>query len=74
MLSAFFKDRRPMLRIYENEGTPVRARIDLPLLVTDVQMCDLLSRPMRDDRTVSVNGRSLEIDLGPWEVLTMNID
>ena len=63
-----------MLRIYENEGMSARARIDFPLPVTDVQMCDLLSRPMRDDRTVSVNGRSLETDLGLWEVLTMNID
>ena len=63
-----------MLRIYENEGTPVRARIDLPLPVTDMRMCDLLSRLMRNDHMVSVNGRPLEIDLGPCEILTMNTD
>ncbi len=75
MLSAFFKDRGiTMLRIYENEGSPVRACVDLPLPVSAAQICDLLGRPMQDSRTVTIDGHCLEIDLGAWEIVTMRLE
>jgi len=75
MLSAFFRDRGTvMLRIYENEGTPVRARIDLPSPVREAQIRDLLGRPMEDDRVAAIKGNSLELDLGAWEIVTMSLD
>ncbi|HDZ45043.1 hypothetical protein LCGC14_0161940 [marine sediment metagenome] len=75
MVSAFFKDRgATMLRIYENQGAAVSARVDLPAAVTSAQICDLLGGPTQDTRTVTVNGNRLEFDLGPWEIVTIRLD
>ena len=75
MVSAFFKDRGAvMLRIYENQGAAVSAQINLPAAVTIAQLCDLLGRPTQDSRTVTLNGNRLELDLGPWEIVTIRLD
>ena len=74
MLSAYFKDQgATTLRLYENQGAPTRATVDLPADVTAAQVCNLLGDPIDDTRPIAHTGRSLELDLGAWEIVTLRL-
>jgi hypothetical protein len=73
-VSAFFEDRGvPVLRIYENEGTGVSAKIALPYRIERVEMVNLLGKPIEDDRRIVLSGESIAVGIEPWEILTFRL-
>ena len=74
MLSAYFQDQGATIcRLYENQGAPTRARVDLPADFSAATICNLLGDPIDDVRTVTLEANHLELDLGPWEIVTLRL-
>ena len=74
-LSAFFKDRgQTILRIFENQGTPTRACVDLPFPASAATVCDMRNEPIADHREITISDSRIECDLGAWEILTLRLD
>jgi len=74
VLSAIFQDYQDViLRIYENEGRRAATDVRLPFSPNDVQIVDLLGRPLADDRAIDRDGPRLTVGLAPWEILTLRL-
>ena len=72
MLSAYFQDYHDVvLRVYENEGRPTRAEVELPAAPREVELVNLLGEPTDDPRAVERDGPRLAFDIAPWEIVTL---
>lgn len=74
MLSGFFRDAGDaLLRLYENEGRRTAARVELPFAPSAAETTDLLGRAIAGARPIQRSGRTLAVELAPWEILTLRL-
>jgi alpha-mannosidase len=60
-----------IVRLYEAWGEPCRARLRTTLPASRAYLCDLLER---NRQAIAVRDGALELELGPFKVLTLKLE
>jgi alpha-mannosidase len=60
-----------ILRFFETTGQPCRAKLQVPGQFAKAQIVDMLER---EEQVVGVDAGSLELDVGPFEIVTLKLE
>jgi alpha-mannosidase len=71
-LSAFYRQGdRYIARVYECSGTPARASLGLPADVTGAREINFHGEPR--GKAVTIGKQSVQFDMAPWEIVTIEL-
>jgi len=62
-----------VLRVYESQGQRSKSRLRLGVDAARVSICDLHERPIAEGPPIGVSDRGLELDLRPFQILTLRV-
>ena len=72
-LSAFYREGAGyILRLYESEGSKTQAAIAFPFHATAVREVDF--NGVRRPRKISVTGKTVQLEIEPWEIVTLALE
>ena len=72
-LSAFYREGGSyILRLFESDGTNARAEIALPFHAASVREIDFNGVPRA--RKISSAGKTVQIEMKPWEIVTLAVE
>ena len=60
-----------IVRCYESHGGRAKARLEADFEYRDVQVCDLLERPLTEGGPAHVVDGAVELDLRPFQLVTL---
>ena len=63
-----------IVRVYEGQGGHTRTRLTTSFPVTRVQANDLLERPLPEAEPYDIDGRTIDLHLRPFEILTLRLE
>lgn len=64
-------DGAPILRLYSAAAAPLQARVRVPALSRSAWVADLLERPRA---ALTERDGAWQVDIGPWQILTLRFD
>jgi alpha-mannosidase len=67
------RDEALILRFFEANGEPCRARLKLPRHIGGAVLADLLEREVEGDERVDFRESKLEMDVDPFEIVTLKM-
>ncbi|MEJ2721190.1 MAG: glycosyl hydrolase-related protein, partial [bacterium] len=68
------RDESLILRFFETNGEPCRAKLKLPPRVRSAVVTDLLEREMDGEGVIDFHGSRLELDVRPFEIVTIKLE
>lgn len=72
-LSAFYREGRSyIVRLFESEGANAQGAIELPFRATSVREVDFNGVPR--ERKLSAAGKTVQIEMKPWEIVTLALE
>ena len=62
-----------IVRLYEALGGRARARLTTTFALASAEATDLLERPLADRDPFAIDGRSIDLRLRPFQILTLRL-
>ena len=70
--SAFYRDRgRHLVRVYESAGCSAKVSLELPFQISEAKEVDFNGNPLQ--KPVVVTGKTVRLDINPWEIVTLAV-
>jgi alpha-mannosidase len=67
------KENALILRFFETDGQPCRARLKLPPQIRSATLTNLLEEDSKDQKPIPVKNRKLELPVEPFEIVTLKM-